>query len=93
MPIPTPFPFPVLDLRQLDAGEESAAQFRADLLKATHEVGFFYLIGTGISAELEGRLLAAARAFFALPEEQKLEIENVKRCVSVGAGRLPPNTY
>lgn len=73
------FPFPVLDLRELDRGEDAAARFRADLLKATHEVGFFYLVGTGVSPELEVRLLSAARAFFALPEADKLEIENVKR--------------
>lgn len=72
-------PFPVLDLRELDRGEAAATAFRAALLKATHEVGFFYLVGTGITPELEDRLLRTVRAFFALDEEKKLEIENVKR--------------
>ncbi|TXT07197.1 hypothetical protein VHUM_03367 [Vanrija humicola] len=74
---PPSFPFPVLDLTDLDS-PETAATFRAALLKATHEVGFFYLTGTGVSPALEERLLAAARSFFALPEAEKLEIENIK---------------
>ena len=69
---------PVLDLSQLDAGAEAAASFRADLRAATHDVGFFYLTGTGISARLEQRLHTAARDFFALPEADKLAIENVR---------------
>lgn len=68
---------PVLDLSQLDEGPEAAARFRDDLRAATHEVGFFYLTGTGVSAELEERLHRAARDFFALPEADKLAIENV----------------
>jgi isopenicillin N synthase-like dioxygenase len=87
-----PFPFPVLDLRELDAGEDAAARFRAALLRATHEVGFFYLVGTGITPALEERLLASARAFFALPEKDKLEIENVKRCASL-AGRADTSPH
>jgi isopenicillin N synthase-like dioxygenase len=69
---------PVLDLSRLDDGPEAAAAFRADLRAATHEVGFFYLTGTGVSAALEHRLLQAARDFFALPEADKLAIENVR---------------
>lgn len=68
---------PILDLSRLDAGEAEAAAFRADLRAATHDVGFFYLTGTGIPIELEQRLHRAARDFFALPEVDKLAIENV----------------
>jgi isopenicillin N synthase-like dioxygenase len=69
---------PVLDLSRLDDGPEAAAQFRDDLRAATHDVGFFYLTGTGVTPELEARLQRAARDFFALPEDDKLAIENVK---------------
>ncbi|MDN3495557.1 2-oxoglutarate and iron-dependent oxygenase domain-containing protein [Planococcus sp. APC 4015] len=69
---------PVLDLSELDNGPEAAARFRDDLRAATHEVGFFYLTGTGIPRELESRLHQAAIDFFALPEADKLAIENVK---------------
>ncbi|WP_137846034.1 2-oxoglutarate and iron-dependent oxygenase domain-containing protein [Microbacterium sp. 2FI] len=69
---------PILDLSRLDDGPAAAAGFRDDLRAATHEVGFFYLTGTGVPPELEARLHRAARDFFALPEADKLEIENVK---------------
>lgn len=68
---------PILDLSLLDQGPEAAARFRDDLRTATRDVGFFYLAGTGISPELEARLLQAAKDFFALPEAEKLAIENV----------------
>lgn len=68
---------PVLDLSRLDAGPAEAARFREDLRSATHDVGFFSLTGTGVSPDLEERLLRAARDFFALPEADKLAIENV----------------
>ena len=68
---------PILDLSRLDEGPEAAARFRDDLRAATHDVGFFYLTGTGVSPELEARLHRAARDFFALPEADKLAIENV----------------
>ncbi|MDQ4212415.1 isopenicillin N synthase family dioxygenase [Microbacterium sp. ASV81] len=69
---------PILDLSQLDAGDEAAARFRDELRAATHDVGFFYLTGTGVTPELEARLHRAAKDFFALPEADKLSIENVK---------------
>jgi len=72
------FTLPVLDLSLLDQGPDAAARFRDDLAAATHDVGFFYLVGTGVSPELERRLHTAARDFFALPEADKLAIENVK---------------
>jgi isopenicillin N synthase-like dioxygenase len=68
---------PVLDLSLLDQGPDAAARFRDELRAATHDVGFFYLTGTGVSAELEASLLRAAKDFFALPDAEKLAIENV----------------
>ena len=69
---------PILDLSRLDAGPDEAARFRDDLRAATHDVGFFYLTGTGVTPELEARLHRAALDFFALPEADKLAIENIK---------------
>lgn len=68
---------PILDLSLLERGPDAAARFRDDLRAATRDVGFFYLTGTGISPALEERLLRAARDFFALPEAEKLAIENL----------------
>ncbi|WP_298038165.1 2-oxoglutarate and iron-dependent oxygenase domain-containing protein [uncultured Microbacterium sp.] len=69
---------PILDLSELDRGPEAAARFRDDLRNATHEVGFFYLTGTGVPTELLRRLQKASRDFFALPEADKLAIENTR---------------
>lgn len=68
---------PILDLSLLDQGDAAAARFRDELRAATHDVGFFYLTGTGVSPALERRLLEVSRDFFALPEADKLAIENV----------------
>ncbi|TXT10839.1 hypothetical protein VHUM_02344 [Vanrija humicola] len=69
---------PILDLSLLDQGEAAAQRFRDELTRVTHEIGFFYLTGTGVSAELEDRMLRVSRAFFALSEEHKLAIRNHK---------------
>ncbi|WP_137121927.1 isopenicillin N synthase family dioxygenase [Segeticoccus rhizosphaerae] len=68
---------PVLDL-SLAADRATAPQFREDLRRATHDYGFFYLVGHGIDPALRHELLDVARRFFALPEADKLAIENVR---------------
>jgi isopenicillin N synthase-like dioxygenase len=69
---------PVLDLSRLTAGPEEAAAFRRDLREATHDFGFFYLVGHGVSAELQEAVIDTARAFFDLPDADKFSIENLK---------------
>lgn len=69
---------PILDMSMLDNGPEEAEAFRAALRKATHEYGFFYLVGHGISDELTTEMLETSRRFFALPDEDKLSVENLK---------------
>ncbi|MGV8969818.1 MAG: isopenicillin N synthase family dioxygenase [Microbacteriaceae bacterium] len=68
---------PILDLSQLDAGDTAADEFRAQLRRVTHEVGFFYLVGHGIDQGLVDEVLTVSREFFALSEDEKLAIENV----------------
>ncbi|XVX20721.1 isopenicillin N synthase family dioxygenase [Actinomycetota bacterium] len=68
---------PVLDLR-LAADPATAEQFRTQLRAATHEVGFFYLVGHGLTRELQEELVATARRFFALPDADKKAIENLR---------------
>lgn len=74
----TALTLPVLDLSRLDAGGTEAASFRNELREATHDYGFFYLTGHGVPQELIDRVMSTSRAFFALPEADKLAIENVK---------------
>ena len=68
---------PIIDLSRAD--DPSTAQaFRDDLRRVTHKIGFFYLTGHGIPAEDFGEIIDVAQRFFALPEEEKLAIENTK---------------
>lgn len=69
---------PVLDLSRLDAGPDAARAFRADLLAATHEIGFFHLVGHGIPDAVSDAALAEARRFFALPEADKRAVEMLR---------------
>ncbi|MGV8876949.1 MAG: isopenicillin N synthase family dioxygenase [Rhodoglobus sp.] len=79
---------PIIDLSLLDGGIESATRFRAQLLAATHDVGFFYLVGHGIEQALMDDLLAASREFFALTDEQKFAVENVHSAQFRGYTRM-----
>jgi isopenicillin N synthase-like dioxygenase len=62
---------PVLDMAQLDSDPEA---FGLALRTATHEVGFFYLLGHGIPDDVVARAFAEAEAFFALPDEAKQQV-------------------
>lgn len=68
---------PIIDLSRLGAGAEEADALRRDLRVATRDVGFFYLTGHGVPQALIDRVLELSRAFFELPEADKLAIENV----------------
>lgn len=68
---------PILDLSQLDQGEEARAAFLAQLCQVTHEVGFFYLVGHGIPQAMIDGIFEEARRFFALPLPDKMQIEMV----------------
>ena len=68
---------PVLDLERWTGGSDRDG-FLADLRRATHEVGFFYLVGHGVPQDLIDEVLQVSREFFALPEADKLAIENVR---------------
>lgn len=68
---------PTLDLSRLRGGDAEAAAFRIALREATHEYGFFYLVGHGVPHELVERVMAVSRRFFDLPEADKLAIENL----------------
>jgi isopenicillin N synthase-like dioxygenase len=56
---------PVVDLR------DEPAALAERLRTVAHEVGFFYLTGHGVDDGLTDRVLAAARALFALPQADK----------------------
>lgn len=78
---------PVLDLADLDGGPEAVERFRDELRRATHEVGFFHL-RHGIDRAVVDELFDTARAFFALPEEDKRAIEMTRSAQFRGWTRL-----
>ena len=61
---------PVIDL-SLAEDPASAEEFRTALREATIEVGFFYLVGHGISQERIDEMFEISRRFFALPLPDK----------------------
>jgi isopenicillin N synthase-like dioxygenase len=78
MQAPVSTSLPVLDMAMLDRDEVSAAAFLDALRVATHEVGFFYLVGHGIPDDVTARAFATAERFFALPTEDKQRIEMLR---------------
>jgi isopenicillin N synthase-like dioxygenase len=83
-------PLPVLDISGFRADPDSPeGRAFVDALRTTfHEIGAAYLVGHGVADGLDERVFAVANAFFALPEEQRLEIENVKSPQFRGYTRL-----
>jgi len=78
---------PTIDLTPWFAGSDEDRRDVADQVdKALQSVGFFLLTGHGVTADERAGVRAAARRFFALPDE-------VKRAYAVtvgGRGWLPP---
>jgi isopenicillin N synthase-like dioxygenase len=68
---------PTLDLRRFDGDAAERSHFLEELRKAARNVGFFYLVGHGIKDDLIQDVLTVSRRFFALPEQDKLDIEMV----------------
>lgn len=65
---------PVIDVGALRAGGTGRGAVAAELGRACREDGFFYIVGHGVDAELQGRLERLSRAFFDQDLERKLEI-------------------
>ncbi|MEU6801590.1 isopenicillin N synthase family dioxygenase [Streptomyces neyagawaensis] len=69
---------PIIDLSAAERGPEARGLLHAQLHSAAHDVGFFQLVGHGVEqAEIE-RLTRVMREFFALPEGERLAIDNVR---------------
>jgi isopenicillin N synthase-like dioxygenase len=79
---------PVLDLGRFRGPADVRAAFLADLRYAAHEIGFFYVVGHGVPPGVTAGVERAARRFFALPLEQRLEIENVNSAQFRGYTRV-----
>jgi isopenicillin N synthase-like dioxygenase len=71
-----PSDLPIIDLAAAGDADERR-RFHAALRSAAHDVGFFQLVGHGVPLAEADQLLALSRAFFALPETDRLAISNM----------------
>jgi isopenicillin N synthase-like dioxygenase len=65
---------PVIDVAPLVTGRGDPATAATAIDAACRAHGFFYISGHGVADDLQDRLEAAARAFFALPEADKAAV-------------------
>ena len=79
MRVSAPSPLPVLDISgfRSDPDGPAGAAFVEALRDAFHGIGAAYLVGHGVPDDLIARVRAVAEEFFALPEAERLAIENV----------------
>ncbi|MFJ6939506.1 isopenicillin N synthase family dioxygenase [Streptomyces sp. NPDC101132] len=70
---------PALPVLDLSAADDPATRdaFREQLHAVARETGFLYLTGHGISPAEMTRILDVTRAFFALPEADRLAVSNL----------------
>jgi isopenicillin N synthase-like dioxygenase len=67
---------PVVDFAPFLCGDAAArAAVAAQIGAACREIGFFYVVNHGVSEALVANTFAAAKRFFALPEEEKRKID------------------
>ncbi|OYZ89296.1 MAG: 2-oxobutyrate oxidase [Rhizobiales bacterium 17-65-6] len=67
-----------MDLSQFYGATSERESFIDSLRAILYDHGFFYLVGHGVSPLITQRVLEVSKAFFKLPEEDKLAIEMVK---------------
>lgn len=65
---------PVIDLTPLTSGTGSAGRVAGEISRACRDNGFFYIVGHGVEEELQQRLEALSREFFARDLDEKMTI-------------------
>ncbi|MFJ3900243.1 isopenicillin N synthase family dioxygenase [Streptomyces sp. NPDC090025] len=70
-----PSQLPIVDLSAADRGPQARRLLHAQLHSAAHDVGFFQLVGHGVTEAETTALTDAMHAFFALPEAQRLALD------------------
>jgi len=84
---------PVIDISGLSSGSLADRQaVGAQLHAACVDKGFFYICNHGVSESLIGDVFAEAASFFALPVEQKAEVDRAKSKANRGYEPLQGQT-
>lgn len=68
---------PIIDISGIEHLESSKI-IAQKIAAACREHGFFYIAGHGVSLELQKKIYDLSKAFFALPEKEKMEISMQK---------------
>jgi isopenicillin N synthase-like dioxygenase len=68
---------PTLDLSQVGLSASDRSFFLVKLRETARTLGFFYLTGHGIDADLISDVQRLSRSFFDLPEQDKLSIQMI----------------
>lgn len=74
--MPSAHSLPVLDLSEAD-DPALRASFLERLHAAARDSGFLHLTGHGVTTAETARILELTRAFFALPEADRLAVSNL----------------
>jgi len=64
---------PIIDISKIDNPASSASTAK-QISEVCRQHGFFYVAGHGVNPELQKRIETLSHAFFALPEEEKMQI-------------------
>ncbi|GLR09365.1 2-oxobutyrate oxidase [Mixta theicola] len=71
----SPSELPIIDFALLSGTEPQRKEILEKLGQAARDIGFFYLINHGIDRKLSDNVQRVARAFFALPQDEKLKVK------------------
>jgi isopenicillin N synthase-like dioxygenase len=72
---------PIIDIAPLISKGTKQHSAITEIRKACETIGFFYVIGHGISRDVQVRILSTAKEFFALPQSIKRSVDVAKsRC-------------
>lgn len=83
---------PILDISPALSGDpEGLAAVARELGEITKTIGFFYLKGHGVPADLVERVFAQSRRFHALPADEKAKVAH-RFTDSFQSGYVPPAT-
>jgi isopenicillin N synthase-like dioxygenase len=69
---------PEVDLSRWAGSATDRAALAAEVRAVCHEIGFFQLVGHGVPSGFRARYFDLLRAFFALPDDVKAEIEKIR---------------
>jgi isopenicillin N synthase-like dioxygenase len=89
---------PIIDVAQLRSADPAQrAACATELGKICRDIGFFYVTGHGIPSSIATGIFDAARTFFALPTEEKDELNYAKSAhnrgyIGLGRERLNADT-